>query len=245
MSKIHLLRHWIWTKSLKDLKVYFQEKHIMNKAIHNRKQIINDYFKTNKIKKLQIGCGFNPIDGWLNTDLAFNEKVAFLDASKKYPFDDETFDYIFTEHLFEHLTFNEELTMLEECFRVLKKGGILRLATPNFDFLIQLYNQKGKIETDYVKWSTNRYVYDVKEKLEEKDHHEIFVINNFVRDWGHQIIHNFSTLDILLKKSGFKNVTLQKVGQSNDPVLNGLEKHGNIIPIEFNELETIVVEAVK
>ena len=135
--------------------------------------------------------------------------------------------------------------MLEECFRVLKKGGKLRLATPNFDFLIQLYNQKNKIETDYVKWSTNRYVYDVKEKLDEKEYHEIFVINNFFRDWGHQVIHNFSTLDLVLKKSGFKDVTLEKVGHSRDAVLDGLEKHGNIIPAEFNELETIVIEAVK
>jgi predicted SAM-dependent methyltransferase len=245
MGKINLIGHWMWSKSLRDVNDYFKDRSKNKQALRMREQIISNYLKNNENPKLQIGCGFNVIPGWLNTDLAYSDKVAFLDACKPYPFASETFNYVFTEHLFEHLTLPQEMAMLNECYRVMKKGGKLRLATPDFDFLIKLYNGKGKTETDYVKWSTQRYVYDVRDLMKENEFHEVFVINNFFRDWGHQVIHNFATLEIVLKKAGFREVTRQKVGESSDPVLNKLERHGNIIPPEFNELETIVVEAIK
>ena len=71
------------------------------------------------------------------------------------------------------------------------------------------------------------------------------MINNFFRDWGHQIVYNYESLELILKKAGFSNITNQEVGKSKIEDFDKLEKHGEIIPKEFNELETLVVEAIK
>lgn len=53
----------------------------------------------------------------------------------RYPFPDKSIDYIFSEHMFEHLKLTEAVKMLKECRRVLKKNGVLRITLPCFEFL--------------------------------------------------------------------------------------------------------------
>lgn len=211
------------------------------------RNIIAEYLNRNDVKKLQIGCGSNNLKDWLNTDLNFRKnEVAYLDAGKQFPFPDDVFDYIYSEHIFEHLTFTQGLNMLGESFRVLKPGGHIRLATPDFDFLIKLYNQPDKeLHKRYVRWSTERYVHEISRHLDENEYSAAFVVNNFFRDWGHEILYNYEGLELCLKKKGFTHISRKEVGESRLEVFKRLEKHGEIIPEEFNTLETIVVEAKK
>lgn len=227
--------------------VYFI-KYIKVKRLQKKsRNIFKRYLNSVGEKKLQIGCGNNELEEWLNTDLIYKKnKVAYLDAGKRFPLPDETFDYIYSEHIFEHLTHTQGLNMLNECFRVLKPGGHLRLATPDFDFLMGLYNEPEKeIHKEYVKWSTNSFIPEISNNLSEKEYLPSFVVNNFFRDWGHFVIYNFQSLELVLKKAGFANITRQKVGKSEIQEFDKLERHGGIIPEEFNVLETIVVEANK
>ena len=222
--------------------------HLKVRGLKNKSNsIIKEYLKTDGLKKLQIGCGKNALVGWLNTDLLYKkDKIAYLDAGREFPLPDETFDFIYSEHIFEHLNFKQGLNMLSECYRVLKPGGHLRLATPDFDFLMGLYNEPEKgIHKEYVKWSTDRFIPDISNNFEENEYLPAFVINNFFRDWGHQIIYNFESLEFILGKTGFSNITNQGIGKSKIKEFDKLEKHGEIIPTAFNELETVVVEAVK
>lgn len=211
------------------------------------KTIIRKYMEKDGVKKLQIGCGTNPLEGWLNTDLTYKKNlIAYLDAGKRFPLEDETFQLIYSEHIFEHLNFKQGLNMLRECYRILKPGGQLRLATPDMDFLMALHNEPQKpIHKDYIKWSTNRFIPDISNSFEENAYLPAFVINNFFRDWGHQIVYNYESLELILKKTGFSNITKEEVGKSKIKEFDKLEKHGEIIPEAFNELETVVVETVK
>src|SRR5438477_50522 len=80
------------------------------------------------------GAGFNSLPGWLNTDLEpKSASVIYLDAAKPLPFAYSTFDYIFSEHVIEHIPYPQGLSMLKECFRVIKPGGTIRIATPNLE----------------------------------------------------------------------------------------------------------------
>ncbi|NQT77516.1 MAG: methyltransferase domain-containing protein, partial [Bacteroidetes bacterium] len=198
-------------------------------------------------KKLQIGCGNNAFDGWLNTDLTYKkDEIAYLDAGKRFLLEDETFQFIYSEHIFEHLNFRQGLNMLRECYRILEPGGHLRLAIPDMDFLMALHNEpENPIHKEYIKWSTNRFIPDISNNFEEKEYLPAFVINNFFRDWGHQIVYNYDSLELILKKAGFSNITKEEVGKSKIKEFDKLEKHGEIIPDEFNTLETLVVEAGK
>jgi len=82
------------------------------------------YFRNNPVKKLQLGTSNSSIERWLNTDLLpTSNEVVYLDATRRFPFEDNTFDYVYSEHMIEHIEYDSALFMLRECFRVLKPGG--------------------------------------------------------------------------------------------------------------------------
>ena len=52
----------------------------------------------------------NIMNNWLNCDISpLSKDVIFTDVSKRFPFDDNFFDYIYSEHMIEHITFEEGL----------------------------------------------------------------------------------------------------------------------------------------
>ena len=228
------------------------ENHRDNKKKKHRdsrqKSIITEYLKYNEVKKLHIGCGSNIYEGWLNTDLNFSSQIVFLDAGNKFPFDNNVFNCIYSEHLFEHLNVSQQLNMFKEAYRVLNKGGVMRIATPSMDFLFKLYKDSHSEESKaYSEWAVNHspYLSVVKNKIEDKAYYHCYVINNFFKAWGHQMIHNLSSLKALAHQCGFTEVRSCRVGESEVSYLNNIEKHGTIIPPEMNLLETMVIEAIK
>jgi predicted SAM-dependent methyltransferase len=207
-----------------------------------RKSRIADYLKDNRVKKLQIGTSNNVLDGWLNTDISpLHGSVIYLDATRSFPFDENTFDYIVAEHMIEHIEFRAAQIMLRECFRVLKPGGRVRFATPDLRVLLGLYcREKTPAQNRYIDWSTARSMPEV---LDCKD---VFVINLLFRAWGHCFLYDAETLQLALDTSGFCEIKFYKPGNSEDPILKNLESHGREIEDEdINQFETIVVEGCK
>ncbi len=212
------------------------------------KVLIQNYFSNQEIYKLQIGCGDNLLDGWLNSDLKSSEKTIRLDAGQPYPFENNTFHYIFSEHLFEHLKISEQKSMLEESFRILKEGGIMRIATPSMGFLIDLYNNPNSEENrEYSKWAVDRLpgLQEVRKFKIDTEFNHIYVINHFFKAWGHQTIHDFESLKNLGENAGFCKARKVSVGESEDRHLNKIERHGYVIPEKINFHETMVVEFIK
>jgi hypothetical protein len=70
------------------------------------------------------------------------------------------------------------------------------------------------------------------------------VINNYVRDWGHQFIYDFETLKFLLLDVGFVDVVECKILNSDHDTLESLE-HVDRHPDGFLELESLIVECKK
>jgi len=221
------------------LNQYYQYR---NQRFHrrNRSVIIKRYFNGRKVNKLQIGCQGQVVEDWLNVDLIpQSREVALMDATKPFPFENNVFQYIFSEHMIEHITFKEAEFMLKECYRIMKPGGVIRISTPNIQFLMDLYNNpKTEVQDGYIKQSAT--FIEGKMPLTATS-----VINNFFKDWGHQYIHDFESLELLLTNAGFVNVQQMEVGNSSNKALLNMEKHGNVIGQEFNLLESIVVEAIK
>lgn len=225
-----------------------RDKKIQNKRIKVQKKIIDNYLKNNEIKKLQIGCGSNILEGWLNTDLNGTETIAYLDAGERFPIESGTFDFVYSEHLFEHLKVEQQLNMLKESYRILKKGGLMRIATPSLEFLYKLYADPNTLENkQYVNWAIENIpiLKAVNDLIIDTEEHYCYVINNFFKAWGHQIIHNFSSIKKLALQCGYSQVRRCNVGESNMPILRNIEKHGTIIPKNINLVETMVIEIIK
>jgi predicted SAM-dependent methyltransferase len=204
-----------------------------------RDMIINRYLKYNEPKKLQLGSGPTILPGWLSTDVnPISCSIVYLDATDIFPFADNTFDYIFSEHMIEHIPWQKGVFMLKECKRVLKPGGTIRLATLDLEVLIGLYMQKGNaLNEKYIEWITNNFLNYV------NVYKASFVINNAFRNWGHQFLYDDDLLAMTMQEAGFTHVRRCSLGESNDENLKGIESHGrNANNDEMVCFETMVLE---
>jgi predicted SAM-dependent methyltransferase len=208
--------------------------------MRNDRPLVKRYLSQNAIRKLHIGCGGNVLDGWLNADYdPHSETILRLDAAHQFPLDNDTFDYVFSEHVIEHIPYSQGVLMLAECFRILREHGTIRISTPDLSFLIDLHKgKKSHLQKRYVKWATDNFIkgapyYD-----------DAFVINNFVRDWGHLFIYDEKTLRSSLNKAGFTRVTRCDLSQSTDAALRNLENEKRM-PKGFLRLETFTLEGRK
>jgi SAM-dependent methyltransferase len=75
------------------------------------------------IKALNLGCGFVKIKNAVNVDKYENCKPDVVHDLNEfpYPFEDESFDTIYLDHVLEHL--EDWWGVLRECGRILKPGG--------------------------------------------------------------------------------------------------------------------------
>jgi predicted SAM-dependent methyltransferase len=198
------------------------------------------YCAKHSVRKLHLGCGDFLLPGWFNTD-GFPRRtgVAYCDVTRRFPFPDGVFDCVFSEHMIEHIPFLAGKFMLSECFRVLKPGGRLRVATPDLDKITALKRPANNIERAYLAFATAQIP-------DAFDGSPCFAINAFVRNWGHVFIYDPETLAELLRRSGFVEVASCRPDESGDPALCGIDRHAETLARpEFNLIETMVAEAVK
>ena len=83
-------------------------------------------------RRLNLGCGDFPKDGFLNVDLRPAPGVQLIhDLSElPYPFEDEQFDRIEADHVLEHLP--EVFPVMRELHRILSPTGKLVIRVPHF-----------------------------------------------------------------------------------------------------------------
>jgi predicted SAM-dependent methyltransferase len=209
------------------------------KAVGMLKQrsLCSRYISSHSVRKLQIGCHHHVLSGWLNTDLHPQAPGAvFLDATKKFPFQDDTFDYIFSEHQLEHITFSEGSLMLEECFRVLKPGGKIRIAVPSLDFLLDLFSENSNVmEQAYIANIIEQNFPGVSKNL------PAFALNLAFTNWGHKFMYDMDSLKLILETAGFTNTEFCRANRSCDENLNGIEFRCS--PLE--QFKTMIAEATK
>jgi len=119
-------------------------------------------------QRLNLGCGPNAPDGWLNVDGSWNAwfshhpnlrkflktigvitaanqgaewtvKPIVHDLAKPLPFQDNSFSAIYASHVLEHLYLVEAQQLLLECKRVAKPGGVVRIVVPDLHSMAQDY----------------------------------------------------------------------------------------------------------
>jgi predicted SAM-dependent methyltransferase len=188
--------------------------------------------------KLHVGCGRYSLEGWLNADINLDHSNIdiFLDARDHLPFEDDQFQFVYAEHLIEHLTYDEGRRFCKEVFRILRPGGVMRISTPDLQFLLRYYADHSEIAEEFTEYHTREFLRaDVRSRA--------LVLSNFFYDFGHRIIYDWDLLVELLREAGLQRVERRRAGESSYPELRGIEQHGRDYP--FNEEESLVVEAEK
>lgn len=186
---------------------------------------------------LNIGAGDTGRDGWVNIDgLKVKGVNCNYDARKRLPFPDGSVKGIFTEHFLEHLDYTEEVpSFLAECYRVLKEGGIIRIIIPDAGKYIKAYVQDGWQEIAAVRQLRD----DVRDPYFHYDYNTKMELINviFRQEQEHKFAYDFETIELLLKRHGFNEVTKREFRQSANPELS--------IDSEGRAAESLYVEAKK
>jgi hypothetical protein len=189
---------------------------------------------------VNVGCGPQGVEGWVNIDSFPAEGVTCVrDCRTRVPLPSGSAKGILTEHFLEHLDYYEQAPrFLADCLRVLEPGGILRVIVPDGAKYLEAYTQPGwealRSFSPLVVWgrpsldgSTLREVLPFRTKME--------VINFHFRQMGqHQFSYDYETLADLLVGSGFDSVCERRYRESSLPDL--------AIDSEFRSLESLVVE---
>jgi predicted SAM-dependent methyltransferase len=176
--------------------------------------------------RLHLGCGKVHFDGWLNIDLDDGDAVDIkLDMTWPLPFEDDSCEYIFTEHMLEHLSVEQGLLFLKECRRVLKKGGVLRVAMPSLDRLVQSSHDGSWRDADWLSWPEYRHVRTRAEML-----------NMAFREWGHRWLYDREELYRRLGEAGYQTVS---------DCAWGVSKHADLCGLETRKDSLLIAEAEK
>jgi predicted SAM-dependent methyltransferase len=95
---------------------------------------------------VHIGCGEVNSPEFVNVDALPYPHVHFVrdDITELSMFADRSVDLVYVCHVLEHVRRKEILQVLGEFRRVLKPGGVLRISVPDFDRLIEMYEEIGR-----------------------------------------------------------------------------------------------------
>ena len=142
--------------------------------------------------KLHLGCWRRNIPGFINVDLCdlphIHHKSSIDDLSM---FEDESADLIYSSHSFEYFDRCEAIEVLNEWRRVLKPGGVLRLAVPDFEKLIQVYKITNELE---------KILGPLFGRME-------IDTEDGTRIMYHKTTYTFDSLKKILEENGFCNIT--------------------------------------
>lgn len=164
-----------------------------------------------------------------------DSEYSFLraDISEELPFEDHSVEWVYAEHLIEHVTLDRAIAWLQELKRILVHGGLLRLTTP-----------------DLVRYATN-YLNDDGFFSEHRDRmldaltpaprmppRPAFMLNQIFYFYGHRWIYDLEELRYALVSAGFESDQIRQCafGEGAQPQIAGLDR-----PIRNDE--TLYIEA--
>ncbi len=170
--------------------------------------------------KLNLGCGTDYKKGWINVDNNSDNNIHKLDLNwdlrKPLPFPENSVDFIFNEHFMEHLSVEEGQKSVRDCLRVLKSGGVLRIATPDLALAVDKYLNLELKDDPVVKQYNMDFIKTKAERL-----------NMAFSWWGHKWLYDWEELDRRLREAGATNVKQEKLRRSQHKDLNNLEIRDN------------------
>ena len=142
----------------------FRDRVLMRFGLQSLVKTINRFktkfnlIRNNKKKhrQLEIGPGLSRLSGFETLNIIDGKDVDYImDISQPLIFPSNSFDLIYASHVIEHVPWFLQKKLFSELFRILKPGGRLEIWVPNFDRVVQVFNdfeQKGINSTHLDGW---------------------------------------------------------------------------------------------
>ena len=188
---------------------------------------------SNSSKDLRIRLGESRFyEGWISTNYQLFCRH-FLDATKPYGMC--VAQYIFADNVIEHLNRSDGERLIRQAFSALVPGGVLRLATPDLQQIVNRYQDKNTSDLQDFAESVLGH------GLEIRDFPDLLRVT-FV-EFGHHkgYIYDYEALSSVLENCGFERIRKVRPGESSISELVNLESRtGN-----SDMWSQMVIEATK
>ena len=145
-----------------------------------------------------------------------DHNIQFADATKSIPLQTSSVDCLYTSHMVEHLSQKGARSFLKEVKRVLKVGGVVRIAVPDLRIAVDDY-----LKTNDADAFMRGILVQAPEinTLKQK-------INLFISGYRHhQWMYDGTSLSRLLIEMGFSSAEVCKDGKTNIIDADGLNLH--------------------
>jgi predicted SAM-dependent methyltransferase len=152
------------------------------------------------------------VPGWVSIDISPGRDGIRIDASERWPLPDGCARAIRSEHMVEHLTWEQAGVFASEVFRVLEPGGLLRICTPDLEAISRAYLERDPrlLELHRVDYKAPTWAH---------------LPNNQMRMWGHRFLFDEQSLTELLVSEGFGDIERRSFGESRHAILAGTDVH--------------------
>lgn len=148
--------------------------------------------------RLHLGCGWNMLPGWINIDLVGGRTDLVWDLRKPLPFAPNSVDAVFLEHVFEHMTYSETLTVLGHLKACLKPGAALRVGVPDAGMYAKWYASDPE-SLRVERWGRPTAMLALREVFQEH---------------AHVAAYDAETLILVLEAGGFPGAEVTEAGTS-------------------------------
>jgi predicted SAM-dependent methyltransferase len=222
--------------------------------------------ETNTVPRIlvNLGCGQTRPHGWINTDSSLNSwlqnlplfhkvvaqlfqsvnydsNASYMDLRHSWRFSNNSVDVVYASHVFEHLNSSTAVLFLNEAYRVLKPGGIIRLVVPDLHQLAKNYIDEYKSGN---KSATRDFLYWMnlcRDNTYPKNRSTIVKIINFLQDYPHQhkYMYDFTSLSQMLSDS--KYIDLQQASYAQSKYISEI----NQVEYTSEGVASIYIEAKK
>lgn len=181
--------------------------------------------------RLELGAHDGRRDGWIPTDVWWRARY-HLDATGPWPFPRDSITHVYADNVIEHVPFDGARTLLREAVRTIEPGGRIRLVTPDVRKCAEVYLEGGELA---------RAQLDAHRGAGTRVEHDVDILRGVFIEYEHSrgYAWDFEALASELEAAGFTGVERCELGQSEDPVLRGLE--WRVLPVD--QVTMLAVEA--
>lgn len=165
--------------------------------------------------KVNVGAGTVVLPGWINTDVLWRSEM-YLDLTRPWPIPPESIDRVYGDNVIEHFSLQKARDVLRYCYRALRPGGSIRLATPDLERTARAYLEDPELTSAHLdRHRSHGYPAE----------HPADMLRVTYAYHGHHrgYIFDLAALSAELARAGFGDIRRYEAGQSDDLEFKGLE----------------------